>query len=466
MTSFNGLIWKVTNFLFSRCWPALVVAQICAGGGFGAKQGDGIGLDDAAQVISHVEAAHIHVSLTKLSHDVAAQNTQHAEMNSRLGAIAISGLIQGLVERSGGAVTTDTTSIGISSQAPADTKGAPTAWLNATDLADRRILVVGKFMTYKTGGPEALGQLALALHAVAPDRTGWSGVSPIDERFQEEYPGLMAIPDKELSWLRPGDIFITSEGDAERCQLDLVHRGVHMFNWQLAVNENSGRNGQQGCGQISHAFFLSHFPYVPIDLPETSVIRPYITPSIVADSEGALSHTKEDLILIDDDVPGGVTDAIETACSSTTGCKVWKASLFGTKTRKELAQLYRRAKIVVDWCMIGAERVPLEACLYGAALVTNHCRGGGDQQDFPIPKRNILTDREAHDRQLPADFQEVIQRIFANYEQEQRDYAPLRSLYRGLNGISMANEVHMWLKAMGKLSDRTVSMRAHYEVPV
>lgn len=231
-----------------------------------------------------------------------------------------------------------------------------------------------------------------------------------------------------------------------------------MYNWELATAQGNIERADGGCEQISHTFFLSHQPYVPIDLPATSVIRPYITPSIVADSEGALTHTKEDLILIDDDVPIGVTRAIQTVCNSIKGCQIWKASGpneagVGKKTRKELAQLYRRAKIVVDWCMIGAERMPIEASLYGAALVTNDCIGGGSQRDFPIPKRNLLVQ--------PSDFQEVIPRIFANYEQEQHDYAPMRSLYRGLNGTSMAKEVHTWLKAMGKLSDKAVVLRCN-----
>ena len=164
---------------------------------------------------------------------------------------------------------------------------------------------------------------------------------------------------------------------------------------------------------------------------------------------------KERLILIDDDVPGAISSAVRAVCGTIENCKVWQAQHWnnnkGYKTRPQLEDLYRRAEIVVDWCMVGAERLPIEAVLYGAVMLTSPCMCGNDKRDFPIPDRNVL--------HSAADFKTAIPRIFDNYQREQRDYATMRSLYRGLNGTSMAREVYIWLKAMGELSPRTIEAR-------
>ena len=55
-------------------------------------------------------------------------------------------------------------------------------------------------------------------------------------------------------------------------------------------------------------------------------------------------------------------------------------------------QLLASASIVIDWCMVGTERMPVEAVLCGAVLLTSACRkgGGADPRDFPLPAQNVL----------------------------------------------------------------------------
>jgi len=52
--------------------------------------------------------------------------------------------------------------------------------------------------------------------------------------------------------------------------------------------------------------------------------------------------------------------------------------------KEELMDLMLQAKVVLDWCMRGTERTPIEASLYGAVVLTNDCDTGGDAVDFPL----------------------------------------------------------------------------------
>jgi hypothetical protein len=122
---------------------------------------------------------------------------------------------------------------------------------------------------------------------------------------------------------------------------------------------------------------------------------------------------KGNLILIDDDTPAHVKDAIFDHCVQL-GCEA--ILLVKGFKQTDLLALYDRAKIVLDWCMVGSERMPIEAGLRGALMVSSPYFCVQDSSDFPIPNRNICTLKEA------------VSRIFHNYEQEVAEYEVFREL--------------------------------------
>ena len=58
--------------------------------------------------------------------------------------------------------------------------------------------------------------------------------------------------------------------------------------------------------------------------------------------------------------------------------------------RSELPKLFRSAKVVVDWCMRGSERMPIEAVLNGALLLTSNCQSATDRRDYPLPPVGVV----------------------------------------------------------------------------
>jgi hypothetical protein len=82
-----------------------------------------------------------------------------------------------------------------------------------------------------------------------------------------------------------------------------------------------------------------------------------------------------------------------------------------------------------SFCMRGSERTPLETILHGTVLISNDCQSAQDTFDFPIPKRNIVTE---------STIGEAIDRILNNFEDEQAEYEGIRSLYKGIGPKSMA----------------------------
>jgi hypothetical protein len=101
--------------------------------------------------------------------------------------------------------------------------------------------------------------------------------------------------------------------------------------------------------------------------------------------------------------------------------------------QNELQTLYEKAKIVVDWCLVGSERMPIEAGLRGALLVSSNCKSVKDFRDFPIPKRNIVENEKDA-------LKEAIGRILKDYDQEFVDYEEFRALYRGLSAKTLGWE--------------------------
>ena len=133
-----------------------------------------------------------------------------------------------------------------------------------------------------------------------------------------------------------------------------------MFIWQLGAwsPDKNKANGAAGCKFISHNFWLSHS--LNVDVPTSHVLRPYITPSLLKQADPS-QGSRDDLVLIDNDTPTPIVHQIERACAA----HKYKAMVVKGIRRSDLPKIYRKAKVVIDWCMRGSERMPIEAALHG-----------------------------------------------------------------------------------------------------
>ena len=109
--------------------------------------------------------------------------------------------------------------------------------------------------------------------------------------------------------------------------------------------------------------------------------------------------------------------------------------------------LLRRTKVVIDDCMAGSERVPLEAVLCGAVFMTRECDGGPDLRDLGVPLRHVLY---ANMSSLVG----RLERIFdvradaeAAFERTVARFVPMRELYsKEVNEESMLAETHAFVR--------------------
>jgi len=199
-----------------------------------------------------------------------------------------------------------------------------------------------------TGGPEALVQIALAFFAIGLD----VGIIPepvIAPHFKEEYPEFVMLPHRSLETAGPNDVYFAPE--QRPCG---YHGGSRMYIWLLA----RAQRPPPPCRGVAHNM-EAHVDY---RLP---FVQPYITPSTMRMCELSFhSRQQRDLILIDSDTPKDVVDAVTS---------VWKqrAVFVSGFARKDVLAMLRRAAYVIDWQFVGSERVPIEAVLCGAELLTS-----------------------------------------------------------------------------------------------
>ena len=317
--------------------------------------------------------------------------------------------------------------------------------------------IVEAYQNIDTGGPEALVQLALALDSLCPNST-YLTVRPTNPRLQREYPAIASMPKLAYNFLRRGDLYVTPEHIA--CDRQLGAKGVRQVVYMLSAKARR-RNYQSiraGCRLISHNYWGAQHTAAGLDLTPEWVVRPYISPSIrsrclartaAAEGEAAFAQ-RRDLVLIDHDVPSEVEAAARAACDahgyecvrvgSTTGAVDSDAT---RRSREEVLRLLEAAKVVIDWCLVGAERLAIEAMLCGAVLLTSACKAGLEPRDFPLPRRNVLD--------APANLTAAIPRVVRGFAREQQRGGATRvaKLYGALDAASMRKEASTFLGAAG-----------------
>jgi hypothetical protein len=234
---------------------------------------------------------------------------------------------------------------------------------------------------------EAIVQLSIALSYAVENPQEVVIRAPVEyhDKWTKLYNTALIRNGKHSSELKPGDIFITTEGVL--CPTD-IPKGVHIFVWLLADYLGCRDNGIR---YLSHNQFLSNFTYEgkKIIIPKERIIHPYISIPIVErahniaglERDGTILYhrsqlvtVKRNIVLTDDDIPYEVRVLVNQAAEKNSGKVINLSGL----NRTELLSAYESGKIVIDWCMRGSERCPLEASLFGNIAITNFCSTGNN----------------------------------------------------------------------------------------
>lgn len=289
--------------------------------------------------------------------------------------------------------------------------------------------------------------------------------------FVKEYPewaGNVISRDHEVAEY---DIVIVPE--MRRCADMRVRfpKAERIFVWLLRGGDVSVRSLSEGCELLSHTYYIarpqtgnpSWMPdnrKINISLGDAFQLTPYITPSLVRE---ASAHTKmlrsgriytkkietpkKNIVIFDDDTrlaayPQAYDKVMRETLSRVPGTKFVTAS---GMSRESLLQLMKDAKIVYDDCMVGSERVPMEAALFGNVVITNACNVGSRFADAPFPIRLVGSPDENLD-QYTSDLSNAIADSLLNYDNLLADYASARLYYASLGPISLYEESRVFLE--------------------
>lgn len=276
---------------------------------------------------------------------------------------------------------------------------------------------------------------------------------------------------KKVTDLKPGDLYIINEGIL--CQP--VPDGVHEFVWLLA--------SYRGCNSTD-VRFISHNQHLTtfegLKLPKERVIHPYLSPPLVEMAfirtgltpdgvilydRSAIRSRKIDLVLVDNDVPDAVYQSIKAAAAQAKGQVLYLDNL----NRTQMIDAYEQAKVMIDWCMRGSERCPLESALFGAITMSNKCDTGANFADFPVPQEFLFPwssvkksdndqqkgqeNGKGQERRIASDaltehLQRTFRNVFDNYWDILPLYEPLRRSILDHNPLSMMREASRFLSTV------------------
>eukprot|EP00966_Prymnesium_polylepis_P167026 3861011-Prymnesium_polylepis.1 len=232
-------------------------------------------------------------------------------------------------------------------------------------------VIVDTYLPYNTGGPEALVQLVIALHSVYNNTFIWR--KAIHSTFYQQYSEV--VPIRVLNNLTesfaPGDIFIVPD-IRHACSTKGWHfPGVATYTYLLGSQQAPSSHGRSECDFLAHDFYLGSGGGIPgVNLSRSLIVRPYVRPSIAAhclrarDQPKARNYT----ILVDNDTPPDVQAESIRVCNQTVSsggalCKVaivpagWSPRRWPESVMNELRAT---SHIILDWQLVGSERLPLE----------------------------------------------------------------------------------------------------------
>jgi hypothetical protein len=177
------------------------------------------------------------------------------------------------------------------------------------------------------------------------------------------YGSKLVRSSKLLSELLPGDLYIIPESvncpqTAPNGTIVIIYLLSNAF--VCRPNSTLGQTSRY----ISHNNHLTQY----FNLSREEIIHPYVSERIVQHAvnkaglvyDGSIlqRHTqllKQNLILIDNDVPNHIRKLFQHVCAKLGG----RTLLLNRLSYSQIISAYGEAKVVVDWDMRGSERCPL-----------------------------------------------------------------------------------------------------------
>lgn len=333
----------------------------------------------------------------------------------------------------------------------------------ANNNTKRSILIEGCFFQDPPGGVEAMIQLSIALSVATNKNEIFVTNSNYNEKWEKLYGHHLIRKRKKINELQTGDIYIYNEGLP--C-VKGVPLGVNVFIYLLANYMGCKPNDGTNIRYISHNEYLANFIYngQQIKLPRERIIHPYLSipffekafsraalhhNGIILYSKSELKNIKEKLVLIDNDVPLSVVDVIKKAAINAGGIAIVIESL----SQDQIIETYEKGMIVIDWCMRGSERCPLEAALFGSIAISNKCATGLSFQDFPVPSKFILSSNITNESKtsefelniIQDEFLNLFKEVFSRYWELVPLFEPFRNSILQHNPSSIIKDVSMFL---------------------
>ena len=297
--------------------------------------------------------------------------------------------------------------------------------------------------TLDSGSPESYRQSGI--HCTRPrvrcstDRAHWhlkGHPTSMHRQIIAEYPFVEHIPTLHSSELHRGDLLVLQE--TLDCPRDLVQRGVTVAIYLLSDMsvESNQRFLDAGCHLIAHSYWLStrEGAHIKNDLPMSNVIRPYMHDRMKILCKNPLNKRRSNglpSVLIDNDVSDAVKKVLLKRVHSVVVEK---------KTPAQVEQLLQSARIVVDECMVGVERLPVEAVMCGAVLLVANCSNAVDRRDFMIPPHNVLPHGAP-----PSAWLDLVQRTLDSWPMNVQGYNKMQQHYFNHDRHAMANDVRAFL---------------------
>jgi len=338
-------------------------------------------------------------------------------------------------------------------------------WICSNHSRARFILVDSQYFNTWPGygGVEALIQLSIAFAEAVSNRTervfiGGSNDSfnvKYLETYTEMYGSKLVRNSKLLSELGPGDLYIIPESvNCPQTAPNGTIVVVYLLSNAFVCRPMNTTTQSITLRYISHNNHLTQI----FNLSREEIIHPYVSERIVRHAvnkagliyDGSilqrhtkLGHRKQNLILIDNDVPNHIRKIFQHVCAKLGG----RSLLLNRLTYSQISSAYEEAKAVVDWDMRGSERCPLESSLFGALLITNGRETGGHFVDFPIPSEFVIPPTADH-QLLHTILATTIRKIFTEYWSLVPLYAPLRRTILGHTAKTMANDCSQFLDTL------------------
>lgn len=123
-------------------------------------------------------------------------------------------------------------------------------------------------------------------------------------------------------------------------------------------------------------------------------------------------------------------------------------------TTEEVLNHFERAKVVLDWCQRGSERVLLESLLFGSLAITNECDSGQAFADYPIPSSFLFPEHD--EPNLEEKLVEIVGDAFMHYWKYVADFEPMRKNILSHNNDSMAVESRRFLMSLALLNPQSL----------